>query len=282
MDVKKAICTALAFGIMLISGAVFAEEGPPTIQTLEKDQKTARNTNSIKELSKGDESYEGPCPHSNQVLCTFYPPLKNTEKKKSQREPPETLIKRVIISENGTVTIYYSNNTKTNSRALNSEKEEPEDKNITASRIILGFINLTGSRKADELSQKELDAADDLMREYYGLVFHDQTFLNQTYGEVLARWGNRYKYTFERIIDQAPLSAIIAFYNHYIGLSYQFARDEDQPTDGDKRSAIRILKEQLLKHDTGPRDSFSFFGQTDEEIKRLDPETYQLLQQIKM
>ncbi len=65
---KNATCVALMLGIVFILSTVFAEEEPPATQTPEKEAQT---------------------------------------NEKTDKESPKTLIKRVVISEDGTITIYY-------------------------------------------------------------------------------------------------------------------------------------------------------------------------------
>ncbi|MDO8600160.1 MAG: hypothetical protein Q7R73_00885 [bacterium] len=65
---KKIACVTLALGIMFVSRGVFAEERPPILQNPEKDTPTIERT---------------------------------------EQKPEQTIIKRVAINEDGTITIYY-------------------------------------------------------------------------------------------------------------------------------------------------------------------------------
>lgn len=65
---KKIACVTLVLGIMFVSRAVFAEEGPPVVQTQEKDASVTEKT---------------------------------------EQKSPQTLIKRVVISKDGIITIHY-------------------------------------------------------------------------------------------------------------------------------------------------------------------------------
>lgn len=267
---KKLVRIALVLGIMIVSRTVFAEEGPSVLQTPEKD-----------------------------ALIT----------EKTEPRPPQILKKRVEISKDSTITIYYEassdaqgvppqTNKPKESTATPYEGDETKAKEIMekfdsvwrrnlegqvghgAYFVQIGLLNEKYTMKEyleilkqfpNMLTPEELETADSLAEEYMNLYREHPTRIMEDYylGYLSAR-GNRYITRLEELFAAIDRLPTSGLYSNYIFQSDNWeARAEDVPTDDDKRLALPKLKEAALR--TGV---IEFPKKAMEEIYRLDPEAH--------
>ncbi len=269
---KKIACVTLVLGIVLVSRAVFAEGGPPTIQTPKKD--------------------------------TFV-------EEKTEQKSQQTLRKRVEISEDGTITIYYEANGDEQNALPQTDKPNEDtatpysgdqfkareimekfssvwEKNMGGfpehieKFIQAGLLNKeftkeeyieTIKKLPNILTPEELKTADSLANEYINLYYkHPTRIMEDHYLGYIAALGNRYIAKLDETLNAADRLPSMSFYINYILDSAYEARVEDIPTDEDKRWAIQKLTNAIMQTDV-----LDFTEELHKEINRLNPKEHSFL-----
>ncbi len=126
----------------------------------------------------------------------------------------------------------------------------------------------------DDLSQEELTRIDELIKQLFATTPIDKIEL-ATYNMLGSR-GNRYLEMIKGL-PNLSLKAQATFYEGYFDHQASHMRQEDVPTDDQKKIAVQ----NLLRVFTTQRsdDAYLFSSIISEEIRRLDPAGYELIMQ---
>lgn len=259
---KKIACVAFVLGIVLVSRPIFAEEGPPVIQTTEKD------------AIAGEPSSPKP-----QI------------ERKTEQKAPQTIIKRVEISPNGVITIYYYGIDKTHSPPVSSEEDRASDNTDQTTneqiawKIMHDFHETWWSvDDPNQLSLKQLETADALAQEYYRFATKHPDQITMEAINNLSAKGNRYILLAENLIEQRGLDsaldyeiAMSAMTTHLTSCLGACVREEDKLTHQEKYEAIQKLTTLITEW----REQFERPAQLElparDEIKKIHPQAWLII-----
>lgn len=172
-----------------------------------------------------------------------------------------------ILLKDGTVKHY----------AFGGVKDSTEELNRKGRAFNIGeeFYKIYNKGATSKLNAAELERMDVLLFEYFDILNSDALIANDLLehgpitADVIGSLGNRFLYSFELLYPN-PRNAV-KFYAEYI-ISY--FKKEDRPTDQEKINAIEKIKNLNMESEglTGLLRIIFL-----EEIKRLDPDFYELL-----
>ncbi|MBI2673065.1 hypothetical protein HYX19_02285 [Candidatus Woesearchaeota archaeon] len=155
---------------------------------------------------------------------------------------------------------------------------------IEASRIGSEFLTVSTYRRYDTYENEKpepLLRLDELVSDYVALLNGNLSHLNNNsppyLGDIVIR-GNRYFRSLEPLVPYFNTQTAIEFYDGYIYSGK--ALKEDIPSDEEKKEAIRKIRNLIISDKENILQIYFNLYST-EEIKRLDPETYEELKELK-
>lgn len=126
----------------------------------------------------------------------------------------------------------------------NSELDQEDERK----KIFDKFTDIWNSKKTpNELTPDELNQADGLMLKYFSVLSRLQNGNSEIASimESVAARGNRYASEYENLLSSQNDNSLMAnFYDYYIGTAENSdprMRDQDRPSDEDKRAALKKL-----------------------------------------
>lgn len=253
---------AFVLGIVLVSRPIFAEEGPPVIQTTGKDAIAGEPSNPEPQIER-----------------------------KTEQKAPQTIIKKVEISPNGMITIYYYGIDETHSPPVSSEEDGASDNTDRTTNEQIAWKIMHDFHEAwwsvddpNQLSLKQLETADALAQEYYRFATEHPELVTMEAINNLSAKGNRYILLAENLIEQRGLEytldyeiAISATTSYLTSCLGRCVREEDVPTSQEKYLAI----EKFTTLITEWREQFERPAQLElparDEIKKIHPQAWLII-----